>query len=160
MKKKTDGGYDILEDDLREIQQSQEENSTEEMADTVSQTGYCRFCGQTGIIETDGNWGQEDVNEVITCQCRCDMAKRYVESKERVQKAKNRIMELFGSEAEKPVDDNVVNIMHTVVDAIEAKYMKGITIDIGQGVKAKVSKMAKESIKVERSETSKTIYEE
>ena len=47
-----------------------------------------------------------------------------------------------------------------VVDAIEAKHMKGITIDVGQGVKAKVSKMAKESIKVERSETSKKIYEE
>jgi len=47
-----------------------------------------------------------------------------------------------------------------VVDAIEAKAMKGITIDVGQGVKAKVSKMAKESIKVERSETSKKIYEE
>lgn len=30
--------------------------------------------------------------------------------------------------------------------------MKGITVDVGHGVKAKVSKMAKESIKVERSE--------
>lgn len=50
--------------------------------------------------------------------------------------------------------------MLNVVDAIEAKHMKGITIDVGQGVKAKVSKMAKESIKVERSETSKKIYEE
>lgn len=47
-----------------------------------------------------------------------------------------------------------------VLKAIEAKHMKGITIDVGQGVKAKVSKMAKESIKVERSETSKKIYEE
>lgn len=35
-----------------------------------------------------------------------------------------------------------------------------VAIDVGQGVKAKVSKMAKESIKVERSETSKKIYEE
>lgn len=50
--------------------------------------------------------------------------------------------------------------MLNVVDAIEAKHMKGITIDVGQGVKAKVPKMAKESIKVERSETSKKIYEE
>ena len=30
--------------------------------------------------------------------------------------------------------------MLNVVDAIEAKHMKGITIDVGQGVKAKVSK--------------------
>lgn len=160
MKKKTDGGYDIPEDDLREMQQEEEESTNESTDNIESQTGYCRFCGQASIIETDGNWTRYEVNEAATCQCRCDMAKRYVESKERVQKAKNRIIELFGCEAEKPVDDKVINIMHTVVDAIEAKHMKGITIDIGQGVKAKVSKMAKESIKVERSETSKTIYEE
>lgn len=46
------------------------------------------------------------------------------------------------------------------VDAIEDKHMKGITVDVGHGVKAKVSKMAKESIKVERSENKKTTYEE
>lgn len=50
--------------------------------------------------------------------------------------------------------------MFLVVDAIEEKQMKGITIDVGQGVKARVAKMAKESIKVERSETSKKTYEE
>lgn len=38
--------------------------------------------------------------------------------------------------------------------------MKGITVDVGHGVKAKASKMAKESIKVERSENKKTTYEE
>ena len=32
--------------------------------------------------------------------------------------------------------------------------------DVGHGIKAKVSKMAKESIKVERSENKKTTYEE
>ena len=73
---------------------------------------------------------------------------------------KSRITELFGSTAERPIDHDVVTVMLNVVDAIEAKHMKGITIDVGQGVKAKVSKMAKESIKVERSETSKKIYEE
>lgn len=38
--------------------------------------------------------------------------------------------------------------------------MKGITVDVGHGIKAKVSKMAKESIKIERSENKKTTYEE
>lgn len=72
-----------------------------------------------------------------------------------MQKAKNRITELFGSNAERPIDQDVVTIMLDVVDAIEARHMKGVTIDVGQGVRAKVSKMAKESIKVERTETSK-----
>ena len=99
-------------------------------------------------------------DEAVTCKCECDAAKKYAESKERVQKAKSRITELFGNTAERPIDQDVVTVMLNVVDAIEAKHMKGITIDVGQGVKAKVSKMAKESIKVERSETSKKIYEE
>lgn len=62
--------------------------------------------------------------------------------------------------AEKPVAEDVVNLLIATVDAIEDKHMKGITVDVGHGVKAKVSKMAKESIKVERSENKKTTYEE
>ena len=68
--------------------------------------------------------------------------------------------ELFGDNAERPIDTDVVEVMLKTVDAIEARHMKGIIIDVGMGVKAKVAKMAKESIKVERSETSKKTYEE
>ena len=136
-------------------------NEPREMPDGLeSQTGYCKFCGQAGIVRTLNGWSQEDVNEAVTCQCKCEDAKKYAESKERVQKTKNRIMELFGNGAEKAVDERTVDIMLLAVDAIEAKELKGISLDIGQGVKAKVYKMAKESIKVERSETSKKIFEE
>lgn len=135
-KKRTDGGHKIPEEDLREMEQEE----GREMPDGVeSQTGYCRFCGQAGMVHTLTGWSQEDVDEAVTCKCECDAAKKY---------------------AERPIDQDVVTVMLNVVDAIEAKHMKGITIDVGQGVKAKVSKMAKESIKVERSETSKKIYEE
>lgn len=135
-KKRTDGGHEIPEEDLREMEQEE----GREMPDGVeSQTGYCRFCGQAGMVHTLTGWSQEDVDEAVTCKCECDAAKKY---------------------AERPIDQDVVTVMLNVVDAIEAKHMKGITIDVGQGVKAKVSKMAKESIKVERSETSKKIHEE
>ena len=125
-----------------------------------SQTGYCRFCGQGGVVHTMTVWDQDAVNEAVTCRCQCEGAKNYAESKERVQKAKGRILEIFGGTAEKPVDQDVVSIMFCAVDAIEAKAMKGITVDVGQGIKARVSKMAKESIKVERSEVQKKTYEE
>lgn len=145
-KKRTDGGHEIPEEDLREMEQEE----GREMPDGVeSQTGYCRFCGQAGMVHTLTGWSQEDVDEAVTCKCECDAAKKYAESKERVQKAKSRITELFGSTAERPIDQDVVTVMLNVVDAIEAKHMKGITIDVGQGVKAKVSKMAKESIKLD-----------
>lgn len=156
MKKKTDGGHEIPEEDLREMQ-----DEGQEMPDGAeSQTGYCRFCGQAGMVHALREWSQDQVDEAVTCKCECDEAKKYAESKERVQKAKSRITELFGSSAERPIDQDVVTVMLDVVDAIEARAMKGITIDVGQGVRAKVSKMAKESIKVERTETSKKTYEE
>lgn len=84
----------------------------------------------------------------------------YAKAIERKQKAKKRVNELFGDGAEKPVKGKVVEILLLTVDAIEDKAMKGITVDVGHGIKAKVSKMAKESIKVERSENKKTTYEE
>ena len=87
-----------------------EQEEGREMPDGVeSQTGYCRFCGQAGMVHTLTGWSQEDVDEAVTCKCECDAAKKYAESKERVQKAKSRITELFGNTAERPIDQDVVN---------------------------------------------------
>lgn len=47
MEKKTDGGHEIPEEDLREMEQDGGQEVTEE---TKTQTGYCKFCGQSGII--------------------------------------------------------------------------------------------------------------
>lgn len=130
------------------------------MKKSETQTGYCRFCGQGGVVHTVMGWKQDDVNEAVTCKCSCEAAKEYVKSKELAQNAKSRIEELFGLPAEKPIAQDVINIMFRSVEAIESMVMKGITIDIGQGIKAKVSKAPKGSIKVERTETQKKTYEE
>ena len=63
-KKRTDGGHEIPEEDLREMEQEE----GREMPDGVeSQTGYCRFCGQAGMVHTLTGWSQEDVDEAVTC---------------------------------------------------------------------------------------------
>ena len=132
-----------------------------EMPDNAKvHTGACKFCGQMGQVHTMIDWTQDAVNEEVTLLCQCDQAQAYVKAKERKNKAKQRIQEVFGEKAEKPVSEDVLELLLATVDAIEAKHIKGVSIDIGHGVKAKVSKMAKESIKVERSENKKTTYEE
>ena len=123
------------------------------MSAKADKTGSCSFCGRTKIIQVPEEWEQGQINEAVTCECECEQAQAYA-------KAKKRVNELFGGGAEKPVAEDVVNLLIATVDAIEDKHMKGITVDVGHGVKAKVSKMAKESIKVERSENKKTTYEE
>ena len=47
MRKKTDGGHAIPEEDLREMEQ---EEGREMPEGVESQTGYCRFCGQGGVV--------------------------------------------------------------------------------------------------------------
>ena len=123
------------------------------MSAKADKTGSCSFCGQTKIIQVPEEWEQGQINEAVTCECECEQAQAYAKAKERKDKAKKKVNELFGAE-------DVVNLLIATVDAIEDKHMKGITVDVGHGVKAKVSKMAKESIKVERSENKKTTYEE
>ena len=136
---------------------NQEAEASVEM---VSATANCKFCGQGRIVSVPKDATPEEIEEAATLACGCEAAKGYAESVARVGKAKKRVVELFGPCADRPVDNSVVDIMLSVVDAIEKKSMKGISVDVGQGVKAKVSKMAKESIKVERTETVKKIYEE
>ncbi|MCH5340070.1 MAG: hypothetical protein J1E01_01255 [Acetatifactor sp.] len=125
-----------------------------------TQTGTCRFCGQSGVIHTMFGWSQEQIDEQVTLNCQCEAAQSYKKAKERREKAKKRIYELFGAGAEKPVSEEAVAIMDAAVDAIENKGMKSITVDLGHGVRGKVAKMAKESIKVEHSERKTQTYEE
>lgn len=53
MRKKTDGGHEIPEEDLREMEQ---DGGQEVPEGAKTQTGYCRFCGQAGIIHALEEW--------------------------------------------------------------------------------------------------------
>ena len=69
------------------------------------------FCGCGGMGIAFKNAGYE-------------IAGAYAKAKERKDKAKKRVNELFGSGAEKPVAEDVVNLLIATVDAIEDKHMK------------------------------------
>lgn len=47
MEKKTDGGHEIPEEDLREMEQDGGQEVTEE---TKTQTGYCNFADSPGLF--------------------------------------------------------------------------------------------------------------
>lgn len=158
MKKKTDGGHNIPEEDLREMQEEEKRELPEGLE---TYTGTCRFCGQMGTVNALPGWSEKQVNESVTCRCQCDKAKEYAKQKEQIQKAKARIAEVFGTAAgEKALDEAIVANMTSFVDMIAEKKMQAVTVDMGRGLKAKVSRMAKGSIKVERTETVKASFEE
>lgn len=158
MKKKTDGGYDIPENDLREMQEDEARELPEGLE---TYTGTCRFCGQMGTVNALPGWDVSQVNESVTCRCQCEKAKEYTKQKEQVQKAKARITEVFGPAAGgQALDKDIVASLYSFVDMIAEKKMQAVTLDIGRGLKARVSRMAKGSIKVERTETVKASFEE
>lgn len=122
-------------------------------------TGTCKFCGQMGTANGKAGLSEAEVNELITCHCGCEKAKEYAKQKEQIQKA--RIAETFGPAAgEKALDESIVENLVSFVDIIAQKKMQSVTVDMGRGLKARVSRVAKGSIKVERTETAKTSFEE
>lgn len=84
-----------------------------------AQTGACRFCGQSVMIECEDKLTGPQLEEEATMRCGCERALEYQESIERRDMAKQRVIELFGdiSEGYKQ-PDTVQGIMLDAVDAI------------------------------------------
>ena len=145
---KTDGGHEIDEKDLEEMGMAAGEEPKTSNTSMEEYTGTCKFCGQMGTANGKAGLSEAEVNELITCHCGCE-------------KAKARIAETFGPAAgEKALDESIVENLVSFVDIIAQKKMQSVTVDMGRGLKARVSRMAKGSIKVERTETVKASFEE
>lgn len=157
---KTDGGHEIEEKDLEEMGLKPGEEP-QQGGHFREYTGTCKFCGQ--MVQASGKEGlsQAEVEELATCRCGCEKSQEYAKQKEQIQKAKARIAETFGSGAgEKALPEAIVSNLVSFVDIIAEKKMQAVTVDLGRGLKARVSRMAKGSIKVERTETLKASFEE
>lgn len=101
------------------------------------------------------------MDESVTDRCQCDRAKEYEKQKVQKQKAKARIEEVFGTAAgERALDTTIVNHLVSFADIIAEKKMQAVMIDMGNGVKAKLSRTVKGAIKVERTEVAKESFEE
>ena len=160
---KTDGGYEIDEKDLEEMGMvaGEEPETDGKTASLEEYTGTCKFCGQMGTANGKAGLSETEINELITYHCGCEKAKEYAKQKEQIQKAKARISETFGPAAgEKALDENIVENLVSFVDIIAEKKTQSVTVDMGRGLKARVSRTAKDSIKVERTETVKASFEE
>lgn len=122
--------------------------------------GGCRFCGQIRGLEVPEEWDEDMCNEVATELCDCVEAEIYTRGKKRKEKAAEAIENQFGRAAGRDqVEDPVKQLLLQIVDmAIEEKINSG-TIDIGGGVKAKITVTTKGPVKVERIKTEKKAQE-
>ena len=116
-----------------------------------SNTGACRFCGQSVIIEDGAEMTAPQLEEAATMRCACDEAIKYQQEKNRRIVAKQRVSELFGENAgEYKQPETVQTILLNTVDAICDKKMKTTVVTIRTGLRCRIMQMAKDKIKVVR----------
>lgn len=143
----------MLTDDLKEMKRDKPEG-------LVIQTGGCIFCGQMAQIETMLPWGEEKLNEAATELCNCFAAKEYTRKKGQKERAWKAIDKQYGNQAgEVEIDESVRNLLKDVAEMIVEEKINSATVDVGNGLKAKISITSKEYIKVERSKTEKAVQE-
>lgn len=105
-------------------------------------------------------WQQEEINELVTESCECLEARIYTAEKGQKERAHNRIEMLFGEGNNIVAVENVVlELLHNVIDPICEGHIAAVTVDIGNGVKAKININAKGNIKVGRTKTDTSTYE-
>lgn len=124
-----------------------------------TETGACRYCGQIRQVQTIFDWDDNKINEAATELCNCDEAAKESDRKQRKERAIKSIERQFGEVSTTIVDQEVRDTMETIVDLICNDRMQSATLDIGKGLKAKISITGKGVIKVERTKTVKTVEE-
>ena len=119
-------------------------------------TGGCRFCGQMITVEAPGEWEEEKIDELATECCECQEAENYAYKKRRKERAKKAILDQFGLYLERgAIDETTMDLLSAVTDQVVEDKIQAGTIDIGGGLKAKISTTAKGTIKVEKVKTEK-----
>lgn len=86
----------------------------------LTQTGTCRFCGQSIMVESEGDkLTKPQLEEAATMHCECEQALDYQQSVNRRSIAKTRAKELFGDEAEDLKQPEAIQkIIMDTIDAI------------------------------------------
>lgn len=126
----------------------------------ISATGECRFCRHIATNKALPEWDEEEINELITEACECDDARTYTHKKGQNEKAHNRIEALFGKENKTiVVPDKAVELLHNAVCPVCDELLVSVAVDIGHGIKGRISITPKGIVKVARTITNVSTYE-
>lgn len=106
-----------------------------------------------------GNWESKELDEAATELCDCPDAEIYTKKKMRKESAVKAIKKQFGQQSDNGADEDIIETLNLVVDLIVENKINSATIDIGNGLKAKIGITAKGFIKVERAKLEKQTQE-
>lgn len=103
-------------------------------------------------------WNQEEIDELATETCECVNARIYTHKKSQKERAHNKIDLLFGeNNTTVIVPDAAVDLLHKTVYPICEGFIQSATVDMGNGIKGKISITTKGIVKVTRTKTNNLI---
>ena len=127
---------------------------------TALGTAYCRNCGNIAMVDEDDLFNEEQKIDLATSNCDCEESTKRRKIIEEINKAKQRVIELFGEECVnlnfEPVKDiKFFRLLDDTIDMVANYKISSVSIDINGETKAKVSRSSKGKINIERAESIK-----
>lgn len=142
----------MLKDDVEQMEEYPEQVEEKE--------AVCRFCGQYRKVKSIKGWGMQELDEIGTELCDCSEAQTYTERKHRKERALSKAEKMFGQSSRHPVKDSVLHMVYEAIELADKEEVKKVAIEIEKGLKAGIQLTSKGAVKVERSMTEKTVFEE
>lgn len=84
--------------------------------------GFCKYCGQSKMIEAGEDMSQEIVDEMVTEDCNCDGAAKARSRKNRLEKIENFVSEHFSDKTQDFVKDAISLIENGIWEKISFNY--------------------------------------
>lgn len=114
--------------------------------------GTCIYCGQTQYIEHMEDMTDAELDREATKRCTCDLGEKARQAEASAECAVDNINSLFGADF-----PEVAAILKCSVVSLLKGEVRGISIDTGKKVTAKLSKTLKGDVKVERVEKNNSV---
>ena len=125
----------------------------------MTEIAACRFCGQVQGIDIPEDY-ESDANEYASLRCKCPEAETYQFRTRELNKAMIKLDELFGSLCGKigvePVPEDQYEILKELIELLVNDVYTSVTMDLGEGVKAKINRNSTGNVELTRTDTQKT----
>ena len=116
--------------------------------------GCCIYCGQTKMLKVEENVSEENLNELATEECDCISAALARKRAKTQAEAEDNVEKLFRGDL-----PEVADLLSASISLIVNRQISKVTIDTGKKIKAQAVRLSNGTVKVERSETNKTVME-
>ena len=105
--------------------------------------GYCKFCKNSVMVETEGDESQYTLNDLATENCKCAGAAHYRKLKNEKETAIGIIEDMVNK-----AHPEAAELLKASIDYIQEDKIKSISIQACSKIKVSLTKTSKDSLKV------------